>query len=95
MPIGNASEQFLGLLALTVSNGAMIIDHETGQAAGNLLPFVRSGLIDEAKQIPLADLQEVHIDTNHYDTHFKPGAYLRSHAEHMKLWHSVLTAVSG
>lgn len=40
------------------------------------------------KVIPLADLQEVHIDADYYDTHFKPGAYLRSHAEHMKKWHS-------
>jgi hypothetical protein len=64
MPIGDASEQFLGLLALAVSNGAMIIDHETGQPAGNLLPFVRSGLINEAKKIPLADLQADTYETN-------------------------------
>ena len=32
-------------------------------------------------------VQAVHIDTEYYDTHFKPGAYLHSHAEHMKVWH--------
>lgn len=64
MPIGDASEQFLGLLALAISNGAMIIDHETGQPAGNLAPFVRSGLLNEMKKLPLADLQADTYETN-------------------------------
>ena len=29
-----------------------------------------------------------HLDLEFYDTHFKPGAYLRTQAEHMKHWHS-------
>jgi hypothetical protein len=31
-------------------------------------------------------LQAHQLDTNFYDTHFAPGAYLRSHAEHDRNW---------
>jgi hypothetical protein len=34
-------------------------------------------------------VQAVHIDTDYYDTHFDEGAYLDTHAEHMKRWHGV------
>jgi len=33
-------------------------------------------------------LQAHHLDLGFYDTYFKSGAYLRTHAEHMKRWHS-------
>jgi hypothetical protein len=36
----------------------------------------------------LTYLQAHHLDLEFYDHHFKPGAYLRSHAEHMAGWHS-------
>jgi hypothetical protein len=32
-------------------------------------------------------LQAHHLDLDFYDHHFQPGAYLRTHAEHMALWH--------
>jgi hypothetical protein len=32
-------------------------------------------------------VQAQHIDTDFHDAHFRPGAYLRSHAEHMRRWH--------
>lgn len=56
MPIGDASEECLGFLALMIRHGVMIVDHETGQPAGNLDPFVRSGLLDREKQLPLTEL---------------------------------------
>jgi hypothetical protein len=33
-------------------------------------------------------LQAQHIDLDYYDRFFKPGAYLKSHAQHMAKWHS-------
>jgi hypothetical protein len=61
MPVSDASEQFIGFMALLASNGVMLIDHETGKPAGNLAPFVRSGLLNEAKQISIAEVQaDVH-----------------------------------
>jgi len=32
-------------------------------------------------------LQAHHLDLEFYDEFYKPGAYLRTHAEHMKKWH--------
>lgn len=34
-------------------------------------------------------LQAHHLDLDFYDEFYKPGAYLRTHAEHMKHWHPV------
>jgi hypothetical protein len=42
-------------------HGVMVVDHETGEPAGNLEPFVRSGLLDPAKRLPIAELlSDVH-----------------------------------
>ncbi len=57
MPVGDASEECLGLMALMIRHGVMVVDHETGKPAGNLEPFVRSGLLDEEKKYPIAELQ--------------------------------------
>ncbi len=35
----------------------------------------------------LTYLQAHHLDLAFYDHHFGPGAYLRTHAEHMARWH--------
>lgn len=32
-------------------------------------------------------LQTHHLDLEYYDTLFKPGSYLRTHAEHLEKWH--------
>ena len=34
-------------------------------------------------------VQAQHIDTEFYDTHFFPGAYLDTHAHHMGRWHEI------
>jgi hypothetical protein len=61
MPIGDASEVALGILALMIRHGVMVVDHETGEPAGNLEPFVRSGLLDREKRLSLAEFQaDVH-----------------------------------
>ena len=64
MPIGDVSEQFLGILALAISNGVMIMDHDTGETAGNLRPFVKSGLLNGKKKLLLQDLQGDTYETN-------------------------------
>ena len=33
-------------------------------------------------------LQAYHVDLDFYDTFYKPGAYLTTHAEHLSKWHS-------
>jgi hypothetical protein len=34
-------------------------------------------------------LQSHHLDLEYYDTLFNPGAYLRTHAEHLERWHGM------
>ncbi len=34
-------------------------------------------------------LQSHHLDLDYYDTLFQPGAYLRTHAEHLAKWHGI------
>ena len=36
----------------------------------------------------LTYLQAHHLDLEFYDHHFRPGAYLGTHARHMELWHA-------
>jgi hypothetical protein len=33
-------------------------------------------------------VQAVHLDTDYYDTHYQPGAYLPTHADHWQRWHA-------
>jgi len=72
MPVGDASEEALGLLALMIRHGVMLVDHDMGEPAGNLGPFV----------------QAHHIDTDFYDAHYRPGAYLETHEKHLDHWHN-------
>lgn len=48
-------------------------------------------LIAAAGTVPsifcLMYLQAHHLDLQFYDHHFKPGAYLETHAHHMERWH--------
>jgi hypothetical protein len=63
MPVGDASEECLGLMALIMRHGVMVVDHETGKPAGDLEPFVRSGLLDREKQLPLSELMAIVNDS--------------------------------
>jgi hypothetical protein len=60
-PAVDAAEECLGILALMMRHGVMVVDQDTGEPAGNLEPFVRSGLLDDAKRFPLSAIQsDVH-----------------------------------
>jgi hypothetical protein len=64
MPMGDASEEFLGLLAFLVAHGYLIADDQAKRPAGNLGPFLRSGLLDESKVFPLSVLQNFTYEAN-------------------------------
>lgn len=70
MPVADASEEFLGLLSLMVGNGYVIVDDSVGRPAGNLAPFVRSGLLNDAKRFPLSVLQQSAYEANCVETAF-------------------------
>lgn len=59
MPIGDASEQMLALMALALSNGNVIMDDDAGKPAGNLQPFISSGLLNDSKRIPLSVMHQM------------------------------------
>jgi hypothetical protein len=64
MPVADASEQVLGLMAMALANGSMLVDDVAGRPAGNLEPFVRSGLLRDDKRIPLTVLQQMAYEGN-------------------------------
>jgi hypothetical protein len=57
MPMGDASEQLLGILAIFLANGYFIRDDMAKRPAGDLAPFVRSGLLDADRAFPLSVLE--------------------------------------
>jgi hypothetical protein len=64
MPVGDASEQVLGLMTMALANGSLIMDDQAGRPAGDLAPFVRSGLLDDTRRTPLSVLQQMAYEAN-------------------------------
>ena len=64
IPVGDASEQVLGLMAIAIANGNVIVDDVAGRPAGDLDTFISSGLLDEAKRAPLSVLQQMAYEGN-------------------------------
>jgi hypothetical protein len=64
MPVGDASEQVLALMAMALSNGNVIVDDVAGRQAGDLAPYLRSGLLQEEKRVPLSVLQQMAYEAN-------------------------------
>jgi hypothetical protein len=64
MPVGDASEQVLGLMAMALANGNVLVDDIAGRPAGDLAPFIRSGLLQEGKRVPLTVLQQMAYEAN-------------------------------
>jgi hypothetical protein len=64
MPVGDASEQVLGLMAMAVANGNVLVDDLARRPAGDPGPFIRSGLLDESKRVPLTVLQQMAYEGN-------------------------------
>jgi hypothetical protein len=64
LPVGDASEQVLGLMAMALANGNVIVDDEAGRPAGDLAPFLRSGLLNDAKRMPLSVLHQMAYEAN-------------------------------
>ena len=56
--MADQSEEFLALLAMFASSGYILIDDYRKRPAGNLAPFICSGLLDETKNVPLSFLEQ-------------------------------------
>ena len=55
-----------------------VVMHEVGHTLGLRHNFRSSRIYTQAQ----------HLELEFYDRFFAAGAYLQTHAEHMKLWHS-------
>lgn len=64
MPVGDASEQVLALMCMAIGNGNVIMDDQAGRRAGNLEPFISSGLLDDSKRVSLSVLQQMAYEAN-------------------------------
>jgi len=64
MPIADGSEQLLALMTMAIGNGNVIMDDADGRMAGNLEPFVTSGLLNPEKRVPLSVLQQMAYEAN-------------------------------
>jgi hypothetical protein len=64
MPIGDASEQVLSFIDIALSNGNVLMDDDAGKMAGNLQPFISSGLLNDSKHMPLSVLHQMAYEAN-------------------------------
>ena len=64
IPIGDASEQVLGFMCMALANGNVLVDDIAGRPAGDPAPFIRSGLLNEDKRVPLTVLQQMAYEGN-------------------------------
>jgi hypothetical protein len=64
MPIADASEQTLALMTMAIANGNVIVDDAKGGMAGDLDPFIRAGLLNPEKRVPLSMLQQMAYEAN-------------------------------
>jgi hypothetical protein len=58
MPVADMSEELMAIIAIFAGSGYMLIDDYAKRPAGNLEPFVRSGLLSEAKPLPLSFVEQ-------------------------------------
>lgn len=64
MPIADAAEQVLALMAMVIGNGNVIVDDEAGRPAGEIQPFIRSGLLNAEKRVPLSVFLQMAYEAN-------------------------------
>jgi hypothetical protein len=64
MPVADSSEQVLGLMAMALANGNVLVDDVAGRPAGDPARFIRSGLLQEDKRVPLSVLQQMAYEAN-------------------------------
>ncbi len=58
MPLADMSEECLAFLAVFLGSGYMLFDDYAKRPAGNLAPFIRAGLLDQSKPLPLSFLEQ-------------------------------------
>lgn len=63
MPVGDVGQQILAFLAIMASNGYTLYDDFAKRPAGHLEPYFRSGILVEAKRLPLSYIEQYVFST--------------------------------
>jgi hypothetical protein len=82
-----------------VRASAQLHDEEFKACVATMAQFVHDRFGKYPGTVPsvfcLTYLQAHHLDLEFYDHHFQPGAYLRTHAEHLARWHEDAARAGG
>ena len=75
-----------------VRSGAQVHDEQFRECVAMQVPYVYDTFGKFSGTVPsmfaIMYLQAHHLDTDFYNEFYTPGAYLKTHATHMELWHS-------
>ncbi len=63
IPVGNVSEQLIDFLFIAAGSGYTTFDDLNGRPAGDLEPFLQSGLIDINRKYPLSYMEQYLLST--------------------------------
>ena len=63
-PVADIGQQLLGLLAMRAGDGYMLYDDFAKRPAGDLDPYIRSGLLTEGKRVPLSYIEQFALATS-------------------------------
>ena len=58
MPVADVGQYFLSLLMIRIQNRSVFYDDRNGRLAGDLEPYIRSGLLDGERRIPLTQMEQ-------------------------------------
>lgn len=57
-PIIDTAQYLLAFMAMQIQNGGVFFDERAGRPCGELDPFIRSGLLDPARRVPLMETEK-------------------------------------
>lgn len=63
IPIVDLTQQMLDLLAMLLAGGVIPFDTARDRPCGDLEPFIRAGLLDEQKRLPIGDFEQSVLTT--------------------------------
>lgn len=63
IPVGNVSEQLMAFLFIACGSGYAVMDDLNGRLAGNLEPFIKSGLLGAKRRYPLSYMEQYILST--------------------------------
>ncbi|TAM09206.1 MAG: hypothetical protein EPN72_03200 [Nevskiaceae bacterium] len=57
-PVVDVAQYLMGFMAMQIQCGAVFFDERTGESCGDLEPFIRSGLLNRDRRVPLVETEK-------------------------------------